>query len=66
MFSGTAWNTRPRGFRISSGRNVPSGGEIVFALLVTGAIVTLASIGLFRVSERRAKNAGLLDQTTGS
>jgi ABC-2 type transport system permease protein len=49
-----------------TGREVPVGGEIVVALLLTGGLVTLASIGLFRVSERRAKNAGLLDQTTGS
>jgi ABC-2 type transport system permease protein len=44
----------------------PGPGEIVLALLVTGALVTLASFALFRISERRAKNAGLLDQTTGS
>jgi ABC-2 type transport system permease protein len=49
-----------------TGRAAPAGTEIALALLVTGALVTLASIGLFRVSERRAKNAGLLDQTTGS
>jgi ABC-2 type transport system permease protein len=48
------------------GRPSPSPLEIVVALLVTGTVVTLASIGLFRISERRAKNAGLLDQTTGS
>jgi ABC-2 type transport system permease protein len=44
----------------------PGAGAIVLALLVTGALVTLASFALFRMSERRAKNAGLLDQTTGS
>lgn len=39
---------------------------IVGALLATGALVTLASIGVFRVSEHRAKERGLLDRTTGS
>lgn len=39
---------------------------IVGALLVTGALVTLAATVIFRVSERRAKDRGLLDQTTGS
>lgn len=50
----------------ATGRLGPEAMEIVLALLVTGALVTLASFALFRVSERRAKNAGLLDQTTGS
>jgi hypothetical protein len=36
------------------------------ALLGTGVLVTLAATGVFRVSERRAKDRGLLDQTTGS
>jgi hypothetical protein len=39
---------------------------IVGALLGTGALVTLAAIGVFRVSEHRAKERGLLDRTTGS
>jgi hypothetical protein len=39
---------------------------IVVALLGTGVLVTLAATGVFRVSERRAKDRGLLDQTTGS
>ncbi len=39
---------------------------IVGALLATGALVTLAAIGVFRVSEHRAKERGLLDRTTGS
>jgi ABC-2 type transport system permease protein len=39
---------------------------IVGALLATGALVTLAAIGVFRSSEHRAKERGLLDQTTGS
>jgi ABC-2 type transport system permease protein len=49
-----------------TGRLEPSAPEIAVALLVTGALVTLASFVLFRISERRAKDAGLLDQTTGS
>jgi ABC-2 type transport system permease protein len=49
-----------------TGTREPGPGAIVIALLVTGALVTLASFALFRISERRAKNAGLLDQTTGS
>ena len=47
-------------------RAAPSGGEIVLALLLTGALATLASTAVFRISERRAKEAGLLDMTTGS
>jgi ABC-2 type transport system permease protein len=39
---------------------------IVGALLATGVLVTLAAIGVFRVSEHRAKERGLLDRTTGS
>jgi hypothetical protein len=39
---------------------------IVGALLGTGALVTLAAMGVFRVSEHRAKERGLLDRTTGS
>jgi len=35
-------------------------------LLATGALVTLAATVIFRASERRAKDRGLLDQTTGS
>jgi ABC-2 type transport system permease protein len=57
--TGTLWHQL-------TGRVDPTGGDVALALLVTGALVTLASIVLFRVSERRAKNAGLLDQTTGS
>ena len=44
----------------------PAGGEIVVALLVTGAIATLGALAVFRVSDRRAKRAGLYDRTTGS
>jgi ABC-2 type transport system permease protein len=44
----------------------PDAPSAVIALMVTGALVTLASTVVFRVSERRAKDRGLLDQTTGS
>jgi ABC-2 type transport system permease protein len=49
-----------------TGRSVPSSLDIVVALLVTGALVTLAAIVGFRLSDRRAKDRGLFDQTTGS
>jgi ABC-2 type transport system permease protein len=49
-----------------AGHPVPSSLEIVVALLVTGALSTLASLVVFRWSERRAKDRGLFDQTTGS
>ena len=35
-------------------------------LLATSALVTLAAAMIFRVSERRARDRGLLDRTTGS
>ena len=49
-----------------AGTVAPDPTVIVVALLATGALVTLAATGVFRVSERRAKDRGLLDQTTGS
>ncbi len=49
-----------------TGRTVPTGPEVVAALLATGALVTLASLVAFRFSERRAKDLGLFDRTTGS
>jgi ABC-2 type transport system permease protein len=39
---------------------------VLFALFVTGALVTLATTAIFRSSERRARDLGLLDRTTGS
>jgi ABC-type polysaccharide/polyol phosphate export permease len=44
----------------------PTSGEIVLALLATGTLVTLAAVAVFRLSDRRAKRAGLYDRTTGS
>jgi ABC-2 type transport system permease protein len=49
-----------------TGRHRPEAYEIVVALLVTGTLATLAAIAGFRISLRRAKDRGLLDQTTGS
>ena len=48
------------------GHVAPSAAEIVIILLVTGAIATLGATVIFRISERRAKDRGLLDMTTGS
>lgn len=48
------------------GHVLPAPDEALVALLVTGAIVTLASTVIFRASEHRAKDRGLLDRTTGS
>jgi ABC-2 type transport system permease protein len=49
-----------------TGGAAPTSAEIVVALMVTGAVATLASVAVFRVSDRRAKDRGLLDRTTGS
>jgi ABC-2 type transport system permease protein len=49
-----------------TGTLVPDPVTIVVALLGTGAVATLAAVVVFRVSDRRAKDRGLLDQTTGS
>jgi ABC-2 type transport system permease protein len=53
-------------FETLSGHANPTGLEVVFALLLTGAVVTLASLAIFRISDRRAKRAGLYDLTSGS
>ena len=49
-----------------SGTLIPNDLQVVLALLVTGAVVTLGSAILFRVGEARAKDRGLIDRTTGS
>jgi len=49
-----------------TGAAAPTSAQIVLALLVTGAMATLAAVLVFRASVRRAKDRGLLDQTTGS
>jgi ABC-2 type transport system permease protein len=53
-------------FETLFGHVSPTNGEIVGALLATGAIATLAALAIFRLSDRRAKRAGLYDRTTGS
>ena len=49
-----------------TGIAAPTPFQIVAALLVTGAVATLAAAVVFRASDRRAKDRGLFDQTTGS
>ncbi|MBA2719878.1 MAG: ABC transporter permease [Chloroflexi bacterium] len=44
----------------------PGAAMIVLVLLATGAMATLGALAVFRASDRRAKDRGLLDQTTGS
>jgi ABC-2 type transport system permease protein len=53
-------------FAAIAGHLHPSTVEIVVALLVTGVLSTLAALAVFRWSDRRAKQAGLYDQTSGS
>jgi ABC-2 type transport system permease protein len=48
------------------GPSLPSAPIIVVMLLATGAVATLGALAVFRASDRRAKDRGLLDQTTGS
>ena len=49
-----------------TGRASPDPVTVIVALLATGAIATLAATVIFRWSEHRAKDRGLIDQTTGS
>jgi len=49
-----------------TGTSAPDGLTIVLALFATGAVVTLGATAIFRSSERRARDLGLLDRTTGS
>jgi hypothetical protein len=49
-----------------TGAATPDPATIIVVLLGTGAVATLAAVAVFRVSERRAKDRGLFDQTTGS
>jgi ABC-2 type transport system permease protein len=53
-------------FQSLTGQVAPGNGEVLIALLATGALATLAAAWAFRVSSRRAKEHGLLDRTTGS
>jgi ABC-2 type transport system permease protein len=49
-----------------TGRTAPSGPETFVALLATTVLVTLVAATIYRLSEHRAKDRGLFDQTTGS
>lgn len=49
-----------------TGQLNPTDLQVVVALLLTGAVVTLAAAVLFRFGEARAKDRGLIDRTTGS
>jgi ABC-2 type transport system permease protein len=53
-------------FQTLTGQLTPGNGQVLVALLLTGAVVTLAAAAIFRLSSRRAKERGLLDRTTGS
>jgi len=53
-------------FETLTGQVAPDPAQIVVALLAAGTVTTLLSIAVFRASDRRAKDRGLLDQTTGS
>jgi hypothetical protein len=49
-----------------SGHALPTTPEIVVALLLSGALVTLVAGVVFRVAQRRVTAKGLIDLTTGS
>jgi ABC-2 type transport system permease protein len=49
-----------------SGSQAPEPPVVLLALLGTTLLGTLAAAAAFRVSDRRAKERGLIDQTTGS
>lgn len=49
-----------------TGSSAPDPLTIVGALFLTGAMTTLVATAMFRGSERRARDRGLLDRTTGS
>jgi ABC-2 type transport system permease protein len=49
-----------------TGSSAPDALTVVLALFLTGAVTTLVATALFRGSERRARDRGLLDRTTGS
>jgi ABC-2 type transport system permease protein len=57
--AGSLWTT-------VTGSAAPDPATIVATLFLTGALITLAATATFRASERRARDRGLLDRTTGS
>ena len=56
---GSAWQTL-------TGTLAPGATTTLVILLVLGVVVTLVATAVFRASEGRAKDRGLLDRTTGS
>lgn len=57
--AGSAW-------ALLRGTPAPTSVEVGLALLATGALATLAAAAVFRWSEHRARERGLIDQTSGS
>lgn len=57
--TGTAWEAL-------AGPLPPDAGQTILALLATASLAVLTAMIVFRASDRRAKDRGLLDQTTGS
>ena len=53
-------------FQGLTGQPAPSGTLVVLALLATGTVATLSATAMFRASERRARDRGLIDYTSGS
>lgn len=53
-------------FERLTGRLLPTDVDLILALIATSLVVTLAALLVFRISDRRAKDRGLLDRTTGS
>jgi ABC-2 type transport system permease protein len=49
-----------------TGTSVPDTGTLLVMLSLSTALVTLIAIAVYRWSEHRARERGLLDQTTGS
>ncbi len=49
-----------------TGTQAPDAMTVLAVLLTTTAVATLVAVGGYRWSERRARERGLLDQTTGS
>ena len=50
----------------ATGSVAPDTTTTILVLLVSGGLVTLVATTIFRISERRARDRGLLDRTTGS
>jgi ABC-2 type transport system permease protein len=57
--SGSLWTSL-------TGTEVPGREWIIVALLLSTALTTLGAVAAYRWSEHRAKERGLIDQTTGS